>query len=180
MPSRKIGPSHFSSDVSEFLQDLVDHGVEFMVVGGEAVILHGYSRVTGDIDIFYSLSADNTERLFAALRRFWGGRVPGVHAASSLAEGVIVQFGVPPNRIDLINRIDGVSFQEAWGERVRVTIEGSPRKCSVSFIGLHSLLKNKKASGRPKDMDDLRYLEAASRKMRTTLGRRSAHRPGAS
>lgn len=167
MPAREISASHFADDIRQFLECLAAQGVEFMVVGGEAVIYHGYPRVTGDVDIFYRLSDTNTKRLFDALVSFWGGRVPGVRSPSSLGhDGIIVQFGVPPHRIDLINRIDGVSFEDAWrGREKSVLVDGKDRT-SISFIGLDALIRNKKAAGRPKDIDDLRYLKATRARAR--------------
>ena len=69
-------------------------------------------------------------------------------------------FGRPPNRLDLLNRIDGVAFEEAWATREPVTLGDDPA-LAVPYIGLDALLKNKRAAGRPKDQDDLVYLEAA-------------------
>jgi len=159
MQIRQVDAAHFAADVRDFLGCLVEQGVEFLIVGGEAVILHGYPRVTGDLDVFYRRSVENVTRLFAALKAFWGGRVPGVRSASSLAEdGVIVQFGVPPHRIDLVNRIDGVSFDEAWEGRVRVRLVGLSRRITLHYIGVEALIANKRAIGRHKDLEDLRYL----------------------
>ena len=106
MSAREISATHFADDIRDLLTRLVAHGVDFMLVGGEAVIYHGYPRVTGDIDVFYRLTLENAARLFDALREFWGGKIPGVRSASSLGQdGIIIQFGVPPNRVDFINRI---------------------------------------------------------------------------
>jgi threonine dehydrogenase-like Zn-dependent dehydrogenase len=81
-------------------------------------------------------------------------------------EGVIVQFGVPPHRADLVNRIDGVSFDEAWAGRVRVHLVGGSRRITVHYIGAEALIANKRAVGRHKDLEDLRYLSARSRRRR--------------
>jgi predicted nucleotidyltransferase len=151
---------HFSPDVQDFLLLLSRHQVRLMIVGGEAVIYHGYARLTGDVDFFYERTEINTKRLFAAMKDFWEGRIPGIHKASELMKrGMILQFGRPPNRIDLINNIDGIAFQEAWETRIveKVKIAGSP--VEIPFIGLEALIKNKEASGRDKDRDDLRFLK---------------------
>lgn len=75
-----------------------------MIVGGEAVIYYGNPRLTGDVDFFYDSSTENTEKLYLALTEFWAGDIPGLNSVDKLQEVcVIVQFGVPPNRIDLIN-----------------------------------------------------------------------------
>ena len=75
--------------------------------------------------------------------------------------GVILQFGVPPNRMDLLNRIDGVTFEEVWLNRTTCHLEADDQKISVFFIGLDELIKNKEAMGRHKDMEDLKYLRSA-------------------
>ena len=129
------------------------------MVGGEAVIYHGYPRFTGDIDFFYSDDTANVQALFSALADFWSGNIPGIHSAEELAEpGVIIQFGRPPNRIDLLNRIDGVAFEEAWRDKLVCRIIDSAREISLNILDRRNLLRNKRASGRPKDLDDLRVL----------------------
>lgn len=90
---------------------------------------------------------------------FWDGDVPGIGTPKELGpEGTIVQFGVPPNRIDLINEIEGVGFDEAWEDRVEAVMAGEAEETPVPYIGLEPLVKNKRAAGRPKDLDDLAYL----------------------
>jgi hypothetical protein len=129
------------------------------VAGGEAVIYHGYARLTGDVDFFYDRSGSNPDRLYAALIDFWGGPPPGIAAAAELAQpGLVLQYGVPPNRIDLINDIDGVSFDEAWEGRVEPRMPVAGGEIPVPYLGLPELVRNKEASGRPKDLDDLAYL----------------------
>jgi len=76
-----------------------------------------------------------------------------------MEEGLILQFGVPPNRIDLINQISGVTFREAWENRITTDIESEGREVPIHLIGLEELIKNKKAIGRPKDVEDLKYLK---------------------
>lgn len=138
---------------------LADRGVRYLIVGGEAVILYGHARLTGDTDFFYAVDADNARRLFEALREFWHGDVPGVNAPSDLTDlGVIIQFGRPPNRIDLLNQIDGVTFDQAWPGHLKVEMTDGSRTVPVPYIGLEALIRNKEASGRPKDLDDLAFL----------------------
>jgi len=160
MPQEELDAASFSSDTCDFLVALHRHGVRYLVVGGEAVIYYGYARVTGDIDLFYERTAENAQRLYAALREFWQGNVPGVQGEGDLVEpGVIVQFGVPPNRIDLVNRIDGVDFEAAWPNRLGVHVLGESFDIVVWFLSLEDLVRNKRAAARPKDLDDLRFLE---------------------
>ena len=157
--------SHFSPDIQEFLFLLSIHKVKYVIVGGEAVIYYGFARLTGDIDFFYEPTASNVQLLYRALCEFWQGSIPGIQSPSELAsKGIILQFGVPPNRIDLVNSITGVSFEAAWKSRTREKLEIKKRICPIFFIGLDQLIKNKEAVGRHKDLEDLKYLRAAARK----------------
>ena len=155
----RIDAGHFSPDTLAFIELLASRRVRYLIVGGEAVILHGHVRLTGDVDVFFSRDPENIERLYSALDAFWDGSIPGIASSDDFTpEGMVVQFGVPPNRIDLVNAIDGVSFDEAWPERVEAVIVGEVREIPVTFIGLDALIQNKRASGRPRDLDDLSYL----------------------
>lgn len=161
MLREELEPSSFSPDVCDFLRLLHRHGVKYLIVGGEAVIYHGYARLTGDIDFFFEASAENCERLFMALSEFWEGSVPGLAASDELLRpGLIVQFGVPPNRIDLLNLIGGVTFGEAWPNRRTVMLKGEREEVQIYYLGLEDLIRNKRAAGRHKDLDDLHFLES--------------------
>lgn len=173
MGQERIVGRHFSKDTGDLLRLMARHGVAFMIVGGEAVIFHGYPRLTGDIDLFYERSRDNAERLYQALCDFWNGSVPGISSCDAFVEdGAIVQFGVPPNRVDLINRIDGVTFREAWKSSIRVTAISGKEAFEVNYIGMESLLRNKLASGRPKDLADAEYLSAIREEGKRKAARR--------
>jgi hypothetical protein len=159
MPPETLDGSAFSSDVQDFLRAPHTHDVRFMIVGGEAVIFYGHIRVTGDIDVYYDREHDNTVCLFKALEEFWQGEIPELNGPAELERrGVIFQFGVPPNRIDLLNDIDGVDFESAWLRRTRVELTSSEGNIPFSYIGLEDLIQNKRAAGRPKDLDDLPFL----------------------
>lgn len=98
-----------------------------------------------------------TARLFEALREFWGGQIPHVESVEELVRpGMVFQFGVKPNRIDLLSRLDGLDFDEAWSRRVVEHIEGLD--LPVSIISLEDLRRTKAAAGRLKDLDDLENL----------------------
>lgn len=157
-PKTLIDAAHFSPDTLEFIRLLQKHEVRHVIIGGEAVIFYGHARFTGDVDFFFSTDPENVDRLFAALLEFWNGNVPGINAASDLREpGYIVQFGRPPNRIDLLSTADGITFDEVWETRVKVIIEGSG--VETSMINVAKLIQNKRSAGRPKDLDDLKFLE---------------------
>jgi len=150
---------YFSKDTLDFIVLLAKHEVRYLIVGGEAVIYYGYARLTGDIDFYYDLASDNVNKLFHTLLEFWNGSIPGITDKSELSEeGTIIQFGIPPNRIDLINRIDGLDFPDAWRNRVEDPLVWEGQKYTIYFIGLEDLIKNKSAARRNKDLDDLDYL----------------------
>ncbi|MBN2124137.1 MAG: nucleotidyltransferase [Deltaproteobacteria bacterium] len=156
--------SLFSQDIQEFLGLLDEHRVRYVIVGGEAVIYYGHARLTGDVDFFYDPSPPNALKIHKTLERFWDGDIPGLESPEDLKEpGIIMQFGMPPNRIDLINTIDGVTFEEAWTNRTTVEVEMKGRSVPVHFIGLDQLIRNKEAIQRPKDQEDLKYLREAKR-----------------
>ena len=159
MPPEIVDASAFSPDFQDFLRVLHSHNVRFMIVGGEAVIFYGHIRVTGDIDVYYDREPGNAVRLFKALEVFWQGEVPQLEGPSGLEQrGVIFQFGLPPNRIVLLNDIDGVDFEGAWLRRTRAELSSSEGNTPFSYIGLEDLIRNKRAAGRPKDLDDLPFL----------------------
>jgi hypothetical protein len=152
--------SYFSEDISEFLLLLQQYDVKYVIVGGEAVIYHGHARLTGDIDIFYEPDSFNAKKLYNSLSDFWGGRIPGIEGYEDLiGEDMILQFGIPPNRLDLMNSITGVQFEECWNNRVTEFYQVKDKKIKVYYIGKEELKINKSATNRPRDRDDLNYLQ---------------------
>ena len=102
--------------------------------------------------------------LYRVLEEFWDGDIPGIENESELQiSGQIIQFGRPPNRIDLLNKIDGVSFEEVWETKEEVTLVFPQKKLPIYLIGLDKLIENKAASGRAKDLEDLVYLRHAAK-----------------
>jgi hypothetical protein len=120
-----------------------------MIIGGYAVAFHGYPRFTKDIDIFFLNSDDNIEKLQKALIKF-GFPKSAVPRKLFKKKGDIIQFGVVPMRIDLLNKIPGITFEEAEKHIAR----GLFGDVEVNFVGKTELIKNKKASGRPQDAVD--------------------------
>ena len=157
--------SHFSKDVQEFLYLLGKYNVEYLIVGGEAVIYYGLVRLTGDIDIFFNPSAKNVNELYEALNEFWEGDIPDIQNIEDLSElGSIIQFGVPPNRIDILNQIDNVIFSTCWKNKKTEHIIFKNKSIPVHYIGLAELIKNKESLKRNKDLEDLKYLKKISDK----------------
>ena len=137
-------------DWREFIELLNSHGVEYVIVGAWARAYHGVPRSTGDIDFFVRPSVENGDRLVRALDQF-GFASLGIRREDFLEPGRIVQLGVEPCRIDLLTGISGVTFDEAWSERVHGEIDGLP----VAFLSLRLFRQNKRAAGRAKDLADL-------------------------
>ncbi len=150
---------YFSEDVETFLQLLYKYNVRYVIAGYEAVIYYGYPRLTGDIDIFYGISQGNIEQLYKALLDFWDNNIPGIADKSELEiPNRVIQFGVPPNRIDIMNAIDGIEFDIAWEEKKTEMVPVKNEWVTIYLISLKHLIENKSASARNKDLDDLTYL----------------------
>lgn len=157
-----VDKSNFSEDILDFILLLNKNNVRYVIVGGEAVIYYGYARLTGDVDFYYDITKDNIEKLYSALQIFWSNDIPGIKSSSELSvSGNIFQFGVPPNRIDLINTIDGVNFSEVWENRLTEKLSIGSETYDLYIIGIDDLIKNKRATGRHKDLEDLEYLTEA-------------------
>lgn len=124
-----------------------------MIIGGYAVAYHGYPRFTKDIDVFFRVTAENTQRLRQALITF-GFQEADLPVEAFTTAGNILTFGAVPARVDLINTIDGVTYEEACLNAIR----GRYGDIEVNFIGLTDLLKNKKATPRAKDKGDVEEL----------------------
>jgi predicted nucleotidyltransferase len=149
-----IGDMVMNQDFKEFIQSLNDNQVRYLVVGGYAVAFHGYPRYTKDIDIWIELSNENAARVVKALDQF-GFTSLGLKQSDFLVADQIIQLGFPPNRIDLITSLEGVTFDECFDKRLRVEIE----RVEVNFIDLDNLRKNKRSTGRLQDLADLEKLE---------------------
>ena len=146
---------------ADFLKSLNANHVEYLVVGGYAVGYHGFVRATGDLDVFVRLSRPNAGQLLAAFKDF-GFDDPELTVAVLLEAGKIVRIGVPPLRLEVMNGISGVTFDECYPRRVEETIAG----VRVCFIDRENLLRNKQAAGRPKDLADIAALTQSSNKPR--------------
>jgi len=140
-------------DFEDFLRLLDVHRVDYMIVGDYAVAYHGFPRFTKDIDVFFCDAGDNLVRLQAALVDF--GFQPATVPIETLGKpDAVLAIGIEPVRIDLLNRIDGVTFNDARANVVR----GRYGNVEVTFIGKEDLLRNKRASGRHRDLGDVEEL----------------------
>lgn len=132
---------------------LNSHQVEYLLIGGYAVSYHGYPRTTADIDIWVAIQKENAEKVVAVLKEF-GFDTPSLTADLFLRENQIIRMGNPPMRIELMTTISGVRFEECYSERIIDVIDD----VEVQIINLEHLRRNKQASGRQKDLDDLEHL----------------------
>ncbi len=143
-----------NQDFLDMLSALCAEGVEYLLVDAYAMAVHGLPRATGDMDLWIRADQDNARRVMAALTRF-GAPLHELRESDLTVPGTVFQIGVVPRRIDLMNAIDGVQFDEAWRDRVRVPLAGP----EVYAIGRQHLLRNKRATGRAKDLGDAAWLE---------------------
>ena len=132
---------------------LNSHQVEYLLIGGYAVSYHGYPRTTADIDIWVAIQKENAEKLVTVLREF-GFDAPQLTADLFLRQNQIIRMGNPPMRIELLTTISGVGFKACYSERIIDVIDD----VEVQIINLEHLKCNKQASGRQKDLDDLKHL----------------------
>lgn len=147
-------------DFTDILSAFIEERVEFLVVGGYAMAFHGYVRATGDIDLWIRSTPENAERVWKALNTF-GAPLFDLTKEDLQTPGMVFQMGLPPSRIDIITEIDGVEFEEAWKKRNTIEYKES----LIPLIDKHLLLVNKKATGRPKDLNDVLWLESGSKEV---------------
>jgi hypothetical protein len=145
-----------STDFHDLLEELVACQVRFVVVGAHALAAHGVPRATGDLDILVEPSEENATRIWEALARFGAPlSTLTVKREDFVHPDQVIQFGLPPYRIDILTSISGVSFDEASEGAIRGSLFDVP----VTFIGRDAFIRNKRATGRPKDLEDVRFLE---------------------
>jgi hypothetical protein len=143
----------FERDFIDFIKLLNLYKVEYMVVGAHALAFHGRPRHTGDLDIWIKPSLDNADKMVNVLRDF-GFSSLGLTKEDFLKENYVTQLGYPPLRIDILNSISGVNFDEAY----RGKIIGQEDDLPISFINIADFITNKRASGRVKDLGDIESL----------------------
>jgi predicted nucleotidyltransferase len=137
----------------ELLQLLNESGVEYLIVGGYAVMKYGEPRYTKDLDVWVSNSAQNSARVVEALKKFGAPLEHDQITPDTFSEKqVVYQIGIAPVRIDILTEITGVEFADAWRKRVASTFFGVP----VHFISQDDLVANKQALGRNSDLKDLK------------------------
>ncbi len=147
---------NIQQDFREFLLLLERYDVDYMVIGGYAVAIHGHPRFTKDLDIFYNNDGENVVRLKQALAEF-GFPLDQLKEGLFSEEGTVIQFGVPPCQIDLLNQISGVGYSEASAHTISAKYGDVP----IRVIGRNELLINKVSTDRLKDKADAEEINRA-------------------
>lgn len=145
---------NFYNDFKEFIKLLIKFNVEYLIVGGYAVSIYSRPKNTQDIDIWINPSRGNAEKLLKVIDEFGFGST-GITLNDLTTENQIVQFGIPPIRIDIMTSIDGVDFNKAYADKVLFQFDDIGK---VSYISFEDLLTNKRKSDRLKDKIDLDWL----------------------
>lgn len=145
-------------------QDFVDplrafcaHDVRFLLVGACALAVQGRPRATGDLDVWVEATADNALRVVQALTAF-GAPLAAVQAADFSEPGIVFQMGLPPGRIDVLTTLTGVTFDQAWPDRVSAMFGG----VAIGVIGRDAFIENERATGRAKDLGDIEALDGGA------------------
>lgn len=147
------------SNYTDMLRCLNKAGVDYIMIGGWAVNMHGYVRATVDLDIWILADGVNAAKVYAALREF-GAPLSGISTADFAQEDLIFQIGVAPCRIDIITKISGVKYTDAVQRAVSKEIDGVP----VRIIAMEDLIANKLASARTKDLADVEELRGMAKR----------------
>jgi hypothetical protein len=148
--------SQVTDDWFDFVAALLNARARFLVVGAHALAAHGVPRATQDLDVWIDSTKENALRVWDAFQIFGApAEAIGVTLIDLSAANTVIQFGVPPNRIDILTAISGVpSFDGAWAERIELPVRGR----DVPFLGRAAFVANKRASGRHKDLGDIESL----------------------
>jgi hypothetical protein len=142
-----------NQDFVDLLRDFLAADVRFLIVGAYALAHHGRPRATGDLDVWVDATPDNASRVLRALAAF-GAPLGGVSATELSTPGVVFQIGIAPRRIDILTELTGLTFDEAWSDREA----GRFGDLTVDFIGRAAFIRNKRATGRARDLGDIEGL----------------------
>jgi len=128
--------------------------VEYIVVGAHALAFHGRPRHTGDLDIWINPTLENAQKMLKVIDEF-GFAALGLKLEDFSRNNYVTQLGYPPLRIDILNAISGVKFDEAFKNKVIGEADG----LIINFINVDDFITNKMASGRKKDLGDISALK---------------------
>lgn len=143
-------------DFRDLLAAFAAHEVRFLIVGGYAVTYHVRPRFTKDLDLWIDPTAENAQRVMAALADFGAPLAAhGVTARDFQTVGTVYQIGLPPNRVDFLTAVEALDFAACWGRRVTARFAD----VQVAYLSREDLITNKRAVGRPQDLIDAAELE---------------------
>jgi hypothetical protein len=148
-----------NEDYKDILQLFTDNGVKYLVVGAYALGAYGFPRATGDIDLWVLADGENSQKIFRCLAKF-GAPMEQINENTFCEKDVIFQIGIVPRRIDIITKISGVDFEQAYSRREEFVIDN----VKVPFISKQDLITNKQATGRIKDSIDIKNLLSTKKK----------------
>lgn len=153
---KKVILNIFNNDFKDFIESLNRFDVEYILIGGYAVILYGYHRTTGDLDIWVNATENNFIKLIKAFAYF-GFPTNAIDLNKFLKKENynVFTFGRPPMAIDIVTSIQGVEFDAAYNNVKFVNIQG----IEVKLLSMSDLITTKRTTGRYKDLDDLENLD---------------------
>ncbi|WP_457598643.1 DUF6036 family nucleotidyltransferase [Hydrogenimonas sp.] len=151
---------YLTTDYRDLIELFNRHKVKYLLVGAHAMAVFGHARSTYDIDIWIEREKENATRIVKALEEF--GLPFELDENAFTAKEQIVQIGIAPNRIDLLTDIDGVAFSEAWERRKDIELDGM----RLHILSAEDIVRNKVASGRPKDRIDAEMMKRLLQKDR--------------
>lgn len=146
-------PNLFNNDFLDFLSLLDKYKVDFLLVGGYAVILHGYGRSTGDLDLWVNQNQENYNKLQLAYADF-GAPIFSLNEFQS-EKFDVWSIGIEPRKIEILSKVSGLIFSESFNHCDWIELE----QIKVPYIDFEDLMKNKKATGRLKDLADIEQLK---------------------
>ncbi len=144
----------FNPDFKDMLLALFEANVDYLLVGAYAVAAHGHPRATGDLDLWVRPHAETASKVYRVLAEF-GAPLHDLTVEDLAKPGMVFQIGVEPSRIDILTGISGVSFDDAWPNRLSIEMDG----IQLCVLGRNDLVTNKLACGRPKDIADAEALD---------------------
>jgi predicted nucleotidyltransferase len=156
--SKAVDLKNLEADYKDMIVALLAERVQFLLVGGYAVGVHGYQRTTNDFDLWVWPNPENAARVIRALEKF-GAPAFDISEEDFQKEGTVFQIGVAPVRIDVLTSIAEVRFEEAYRNAKIAAVDG----IEFPVISLQDLIRNKKAAGRGKDLVDVEHLEVILR-----------------
>lgn len=148
-----------NQDYLDLLRCLADRKVRYLIIGGYAVIRYTEPRYTKDLDIWIDATPLNARRVLQALREF-GAPIDNLSVEDLAKPGLLYVFGIPPVRVDILNKVKGAKFSTAWPNKVRVKLPD----LSLNFVDISTLKRLKRAAARPQDLADLEKLNAVMKK----------------